>query len=110
MFVYIMARILLAISLRQSDIYTTGREEPHGKQNHKEDTNMAGTRAAARNTQAGKDWRNWEVGRPTIWAGRDFDGSWYFEGVITEKHEDHLILEADGMHIWIDDDFCDTVF
>ena len=71
---------------------------------------MTGTRAAARNTQAGKDWRNWEVGRPTIWAGRDFDGSWYFEGVITEKHEDHLILEADGMHIWIDDDFCDTVF
>ena len=26
------------------------------------------------------------------------------EGIITEVHEDHAIMEADGMHLWIDDD------
>ena len=34
----------------------------------------------------------------------EFDGSFYFEGIITEVHEDHLICEADGMHLWVDDD------
>lgn len=24
--------------------------------------------------------------------------------IITEVHEDHAIMEADGMHLWIDDD------
>lgn len=26
------------------------------------------------------------------------------KGIITEVHEDHAIMEADGMHLWIDDD------
>lgn len=58
---------------------------------------------------AKSDWRDWEIGRPTVWEGSDFDGSWHYEGIITEKYEDHLILETDGMQIWIDDDFSDTV-
>lgn len=34
----------------------------------------------------------------------EFDGSGSREGIITEVHEDHAIMEADGMHLWIDDD------
>ena len=37
------------------------------------------------------DWRTWKKGRKTT-------------GIITEVHEDHAIMEADGMHLWIDDD------
>lgn len=51
-----------------------------------------------------KDWRNWKIGRKTIYEGHEFDGNFHFEGVITEVHDDHLICEADGMHLWIDDD------
>ena len=50
------------------------------------------------------DWRNWKIGRKTIFEASDFSGSVYAEGVISEIHEDHLICEADGMHLWIDDD------
>ena len=51
-----------------------------------------------------KDWRNWKIGRKTIYEGHEFDGDFHFEGVITEVHDDHLICETDGMHLWIDDD------
>ena len=44
-----------------------------------------------------QDWRSWETGRKTIYEGTEFDGSFHFEGVITEVHEDHLICEAEGM-------------
>lgn len=47
-----------------------------------------------------QDWRSWETGRKTIYEGTEFDGSFHFEGVITEVHEDHLICEAEGMHLW----------
>ena len=43
-----------------------------------------------------QDWRSWETGRKTIYEGTEFDGSFHFEGVITEVHEDHLICEAEG--------------
>jgi hypothetical protein len=51
-----------------------------------------------------QDWRSWETGRKTIYEGAEFDGSFHFEGVITEVHDDHLICEAEGMHLWVDDD------
>lgn len=52
-----------------------------------------------------KDWRNWQVGRKTVWETHEFDGDSICEGVLTEKHEDHAIVEADGMRLWLDDDF-----
>ena len=51
-----------------------------------------------------QDWRSWTKGRKTIYKGTEFDGSFHFEGVITEAYEDHLICEAEGMHLWVDDD------
>lgn len=50
-----------------------------------------------------KDWRSWEVGRKTVFEGKDFDGKFHFEGVVTEVFSDHLIVEADGMTLWVDD-------
>lgn len=50
------------------------------------------------------DWRTWKKGRKTTWHWNEFDGSGSREGIITEVHEDHAIMEADGMHLWIDDD------
>lgn len=52
-----------------------------------------------------KDWRNWKVGRKTVWETHEFDGDSRHEGILTEKHEDHAIVEADGMQLWLDDDF-----
>lgn len=54
--------------------------------------------------QKTKDWRNWSVGRKTIFEVHDFDGDNIIIGEITSVHSDHAIMEADGMHIWIDDD------
>ena len=51
-----------------------------------------------------KDWRNWTIGRPTIWEYHDFDGYGTHTGFITEVAEDHALMEADGMKLWIDDD------
>ena len=51
-----------------------------------------------------QDWRSWKTGRKTVYKGTEFDGSFHFEGVITEAYEDHLICEAGGMHLWVDDD------
>lgn len=51
-----------------------------------------------------KDWRNWDIGRVTIYETHEFDGDSITQGIITEIHLDHAILTADDMHIWIDDD------
>ena len=45
-----------------------------------------------------------EKGRKTTYRGEEFDGSFQIEGRITKVHEDHLICEADGMSLWVDDD------
>ena len=50
------------------------------------------------------DWRNWKVGRKTFYETHEFDGNSRTEGIVTEIHKDHLICEADGMHLWIDND------
>ena len=52
-----------------------------------------------------KDWRNWEPGRRTMWEVHEFDGDSRREGILTEKYEDHAIVVADGMRLWLDDDF-----
>ena len=46
-----------------------------------------------------QDWRSWETGRKTIYEGAEFDGSFH-----SEVHDAHLICEAEGMHLWVDDD------
>lgn len=51
-----------------------------------------------------KDWRNWDIGRVTIYETHEFDGDSITQGIISEIHLDHAILTADDMHIWIDDD------
>ena len=51
-----------------------------------------------------KNWRNWEIGRPTIFETHEFDGDNLVSGIISEIHPDHAILNADGMNLWIDDD------
>lgn len=51
-----------------------------------------------------KDWRALKKGQTIIWEVNEFDGHCKTEAVITEVAEDHAIAEADGMHIWIDDD------
>jgi len=50
-----------------------------------------------------KDWRNWSIGRLTIWEYHDFDGYGQHVGFISEIYDDHAIMEADGMKLWIDD-------
>lgn len=54
-----------------------------------------------------KDWRTWEVGRYTVYEWDEFDGHGSSRGLITEKYEDHLIMESEGMRLWIDDCFAD---
>lgn len=55
----------------------------------------------------GKDWRTWEVGRYTVHEWDEFDSRGSSRGLITEKYEDHLIMESEGMQLWIDDCFAD---
>lgn len=50
------------------------------------------------------DWRNWQIGRKTVYKTHEFDGSSHAEGIITEVYKDHLICESEGMYLWIDDD------
>ena len=51
-----------------------------------------------------KNWRNWKIGRPTIYETHEFDGDCSFKGTITKIEDDHALMEADGMRLWIDDD------
>lgn len=54
-----------------------------------------------------KDWRSWDVGRYTVYEWNEFDGHGSSRGLITEKYDDHLIMESEGMQLWIDDCFAD---
>ena len=50
------------------------------------------------------NWREWKIGRKTVFSETGPEGCVRFEGIITEVHEDHLICKADGMRLWIDED------
>ena len=52
-------------------------------------------------------WRKWKVGDRVKDTVNDFDGRGSWNGTLTEMHEDHAIVEADGMHLWLDDDTAD---
>ena len=49
-------------------------------------------------------WRTWETGDRVAWCWSDFDGAGSRVGIVTEIHEDHAIVCADGMNLWVDDD------
>ena len=51
-----------------------------------------------------RDWRKWSVGRYTKYEYHEFDGSGVLYGLITQMTDDHAIMEADGLALWIDDD------
>ena len=53
------------------------------------------------------DWHKWKVGRYTRYRWKEFDGSGEMYGLITEVHDDHAIMEAEGQQLWIDDPFSD---
>ena len=52
-------------------------------------------------------WRKWKVGDRVLYIVNDFDGHGTFEGIVTEMHESHAIVEADVFNIherlWLDD-------
>ena len=52
-------------------------------------------------------WKSWNVGDRVKYTYEEFGGSGSYDGTITEKFEDHLIMECDfpdnDMHLWIDD-------
>lgn len=50
------------------------------------------------------NWNEWNIGDNVKWETNEFDGRTKTIAEITEKHDDHLIAEADGMKLWIDDD------
>ena len=50
------------------------------------------------------NWRNWSVGDKIRWSWNEFDGKGSVTGVLTQKEQDHAIVEADGMRLWVDDD------
>ena len=45
-----------------------------------------------------------KVGDEVWYRGDDFDGHFQFRGTITEKHPDHMIVNADGMNLMWDKD------
>ena len=48
-------------------------------------------------------WRTWEIGRKTTFVADEFDGYTEIQGVVTEKHDDHLIVQADGQNLLVAD-------
>ena len=50
------------------------------------------------------DWRTWKKGERQHGTGMNSMEAEAGKGIITEVNEDHAIMEADGMHLWIDDD------
>ena len=50
-----------------------------------------------------ENWRNWNIGDKIRWSWEEFDGKGSTVGVLTSKEEDHAIVEADGMDLWVDD-------
>ena len=54
------------------------------------------------------NWKNWKIGDKIKWSTNDFDGKTETIGVLTKMDEDHAIVEADGMHLWVDDDTCEN--
>lgn len=49
-------------------------------------------------------WKNWNIGDTIKWIVDEFDGHMERIGKVTQIFEDHVIVEADGMNLWVDKD------
>ena len=49
------------------------------------------------------NWKNAKVGMKVAWTYNEFDGCRTVYGSVTELHDDHIIVKADGMNLWCDD-------
>lgn len=50
-----------------------------------------------------ESWKTWNIGNTIRYTADEFDGYSEFVGVVTEKENDHLIVEADGMKLWCEE-------
>lgn len=60
----------------------------------------------AKSAPANSEWRSWNKGDTINYTVDDFDGvkPKTIKGKVTEVADDHLIVEADGQKLWVDDD------
>ena len=49
------------------------------------------------------NWREWSIGDRIKWSWDEWDGKGSVIGIFAAKEEDHAIVEADGMRLWVDD-------
>lgn len=49
------------------------------------------------------DWKSLKVGDTVTFFWDEFDGSGRVTGQVASIEPDHAIIEADGMHLWIDE-------
>lgn len=49
------------------------------------------------------DFRTVKIGDKVKFESHDFDGAVTRYGVVTEVEDDHAIVRADGMNLWLDD-------
>lgn len=57
-----------------------------------------------------EDVKKIEVNTEVLFRGQDFDGSFLFKGVVSEVYEDHAIVLAEDMTLWLDKDTCNQFF
>ena len=53
------------------------------------------------------NWRSWNIGDTIRYSWNDFDGHGSLLGTLAEMHEDHAIVKADGMNLWLSDETAD---
>lgn len=49
-------------------------------------------------------WRKWQIGDTVQYFYNEFDGHGSYTGTVTEIHDDHATVKANGMNLWCDDD------
>lgn len=49
------------------------------------------------------NWKQANIGDQVICHISDFDGGLSLAGNVTEKYQDHIIIDVEGMSLWIDD-------
>lgn len=54
-----------------------------------------------------QNWKEWKIGDQIKWSWNEFDGKGSMIGTLTEVYDDHAIMVAEGLDIWIDDCFSD---
>ena len=51
-----------------------------------------------------QNWREWKIGDKVKYSWNEFAGKGSLIGLLTIQEEDHAIVEAEDMHLWLDDD------